>query len=367
MYNWQHEDWPNFKYTTTEIEKKLFEFSQRAGRVNGMLEGLSDTMQMEAILSLMVAEAVKTSEIEGEYLSREDVMSSIRNNMGYGTPRTVKDPMARGVGDLMVRVRQNFAEPLTDLTLFEWHRTLLASAKPINTGQWRKHSEPMQIVSGSWGREKIHFEAPPSHLLPNEMQAFIKWFNESHPEGAYSIKKPLIRSAIAHLYFESIHPFEDGNGRIGRALSEKALSQDSNRPILLSLSKAIEHDKQAYYKALKNAQQSNEITDWIIYFVNTVLEAQSQAEDLVSFTLKKARFFDRHRNSLNERQLKVINRMFDEEPEGFKGGMTAKKYIALTKTSKATATRDLQDLAAKKLFISIGEGRSTRYEINFED
>tara|TARA_R110002020_G_scaffold222564_1_gene431416 strand:- start:1719 stop:2822 length:1104 start_codon:yes stop_codon:yes gene_type:complete len=367
MYNWQHEDWPNFKYTTTKIEEKLFEFSQRAGRVNGILEGLSDTMQMEAILSLMVAEAVKTSEIEGEYLSREDVMSSIRNNMGYGTPKAVKDPMARGVGDLMVKVRQNFAEPLTDLALFEWHRTLLASAKRINTGQWRKHSEPMQIVSGSWGREKIHFEAPPSHLLPNEMRAFITWFNESHPEGANPIKKPLIRSAIAHLYFESIHPFEDGNGRIGRALSEKALSQDLNRPVLLSLSKAIEHDKQAYYKALKNAQQSNEITDWIIYFVDTVLEAQSQAEELVSFTLRKARFFDRYRNSLNERQLKVVNRMLDEEPEGFKGGMTAKKYIALTKTSKATATRDLQDLAAKKLFIPKGEGRSTRYEINFED
>ncbi|WP_442847298.1 DUF4172 domain-containing protein [Leeuwenhoekiella sp. H156] len=134
MYNWQHKDWPNFKYTTSEIEEKLFEFSQRAGRVNGILEGLSDTMQMEAILSLMVAEAVKTSEIEGEYLSREDVMSSIRNNMGYGTPRTVKDPMARGVGDLMVRVKQSFAEPLTDLALFEWHRMLLASAKRINTG-----------------------------------------------------------------------------------------------------------------------------------------------------------------------------------------------------------------------------------------
>ncbi|HAI19280.1 MAG TPA: DUF4172 domain-containing protein, partial [Xanthomarina gelatinilytica] len=160
MYNWQHEDWPNFKYTTTEIEEKLFEFSQRAGRVNGLLEGLSATMQMEAILSLMVAEAVKTSEIEGEYLSREDVMSSIRNNMGYGTPKTVKDPMAQGVGDLMVRVRQNFAKPLTDQVLFEWHETLLEGAVRINTGQWRKHSEPMQIVSGSWGREKIHFEAP---------------------------------------------------------------------------------------------------------------------------------------------------------------------------------------------------------------
>ena len=159
----------------------FFKFSQRAGRVNGLLEGLSDTMQMEAIFSLMVAEAVKTSEIERDYLSWEDVMSSIRNNLGYGNSKFVKDPMARGVGELMVRIRQNFAEPLTDLVLFEWHRTLLASAKRINTGQWRKQSEPMQIVSGSWGREKIHFEAPPSHMLPNEMKTFIKWFNESHP------------------------------------------------------------------------------------------------------------------------------------------------------------------------------------------
>ena len=367
MYNWQQEDWPNFRYSTDGIEEKLFEFSQRAGRVNGLLEGLSDTMQMEAIISLMVSEAIKTSEIEGEYLSREDVMSSIRNNLGYGEPKAVKDPAARGAGELMVKVREGYAEPLTEKTLLQWHSILMAGAKRVAIGEWRSHKEPMQVVSGAWGREKVHFEAPPSSALQKEMNAFIEWFNNSHAQGANPIKKPLIRSAIAHLYFESIHPFEDGNGRIGRAISEKALSQDVNRPILLSLSRVIENNKKAYYEALKSAQQSNEITDWIIYFVETVLEAQTQAEDLISFTLKKAKFFDRHRNDLNDRQLKAINRMLDEGPEGFEGGMTAKKYAAITKTSKATATRDLQDLAARLIFKPLGEGRSTRYEIDLEN
>ena len=268
---------------------------------------------------------------------------------------------------MMVKVREGYAEPLTEKTLLQWHSILMAGAKRVAIGEWRSHKEPMQVVSGAWGREKVHFEAPPSSALQKEMNAFIEWFNNSHAQGANPIKKPLIRSAIAHLYFESIHPFEDGNGRIGRAISEKALSQDVNRPILLSLSRVIENNKKAYYEALKSAQQSNEITDWIIYFVETVLEAQTQAEDLISFTLKKAKFFDRHRNDLNDRQLKAINRMLDEGPEGFEGGMTAKKYAAITKTSKATATRDLQDLAARLTFKPLGEGRSTRYEIDLEN
>ncbi|MGB5943287.1 MAG: Fic family protein [Leeuwenhoekiella sp.] len=366
MYNWQLKDWPNFRYSTEGIEDKLFEFSQRAGHINGLLEGLSDSMQMEAVISIMVCEAIKTSEIEGEYLSREDVMSSIRNNLGYGQPRAVKDPMARGAGELMAKVREGFADPLKQQTLFDWHSILLASARRINIGQWRTHTEPMQIVSGAWGREKVHFEAPASSFVPKEMKAFIEWFNESHPEGAQPIKKPIIRSAIAHLYFETIHPFEDGNGRIGRAISEKALSQDVNRPILLSLSRAIDDNKKTYYDALKSAQRSNEITEWIEYFVETVLKAQLQAEALISFTLKKAKFFDQYGTSLNDRQLKVINKILDKGIEGFEGGMTAKKYIAITKTSKATATRDLQDLAARKIFKPLGEGRSTRYEINLE-
>jgi Fic family protein len=218
----------------------------------------------------------------------------------------------------------------------------------------------MQIVSGGIGQELVHFEAPPSKQVPAEMDGFINWFNTSQDE----IKKPILRAAIAHLYFESIHPFEDGNGRIGRAIAEKALSQSIGRPVLFSLSKSIEGNKKTYYDALQRAQRSNEITDWINYFVKTVLDAQIDAEQEIEFTLKKTKFFDEHKDELNDRQQKVVRRMLEEGHQGFEGGMNARKYVSLTGASKATATRDLQDLVQKEIFKPIGGGRSTRYEIN---
>ncbi|MCG2462972.1 DUF4172 domain-containing protein, partial [Flavobacteriaceae bacterium F89] len=310
---------------------------------------------------------IKTSEIEGEYLSRKDVMSSIKRNLGLNPELPLsKDKKVEGISELMIAVRNSFMESLTTETLFSWHSMLMKGSRKIEVGQWRSHEEPMQIVSGAMGREIIHYEAPPSKKVPTEMEGFINWFNDTSSEGVNAIKKPIIRAAIAHLYFETIHPFEDGNGRIGRAISEKALSQSIQRPILLSLSKTIEHNKNTYYEALQSAQRSNEITPWITYFVNTVLEAQLQAEKEIEFTLKKTKFFDIHKSSLNDRQLKVVRRMLDEGPSGFEGGMNARKYISITGTSKATATRDLQDLVEKHILFPIGGGRSTRYDLNFE-
>jgi Fic family protein len=222
----------------------------------------------------------------------------------------------------------------------------------------------MQVVSGAVGHERVHFEAPPSSRIPEEMARFIRWFNDTAPGGSAEIRKAPVRSAVAHLYFESIHPFEDGNGRIGRALSEKALSQGLGRPALLSLSRVIEAQRKDYYGALKDGQQSNEITLWITWFVHLVLEAQIQAEEQIDFTLKKTRLFDRFRDQLNERQLKILRRILEEGPGGFEGGMSAKKYMTITGTSKATATRDLQDLADKGIFVPTGGGRSTHYKIN---
>ncbi|NJB71082.1 Fic family protein [Saonia flava] len=360
-YNWQQKDWPNFQYQTTDIEDMLFDFAQRTGRISGVLEGLSKTEQTDAMINLMVSEAIKTSEIEGEYLSRNDVMSSIRRNIGLNSdlPPT-KDKRAEGVAELMVSVRNNFLKPLTSKMLFDWHSMLMKGNTQIQIGQWRTHEEPMQIVSGAIGREIVHFEAPPSNTVSSEIKEFIAWYNESKN----SIKKPIIRSAIAHLYFETIHPFEDGNGRIGRAIAEKALSQSIGRPVLFSLSKSIESNKNNYYDALKSAQRSNEITDWINYFVQTVLDAQIDAEQEIEFTLKKTKFFDSYKDALNERQQKVIRRMLEEGHHGFKGGMNARKYVSIASTSKATATRDLQDLVQKGIFKPTGGGRSTRYEIN---
>lgn len=359
-YNWQLKDWPDFQYQTTDVEDLLFDFAQRTGRISGVLEGLSETEQTEAMINLMVSEAIKTSEIEGAYLSRNDVMSSIRRNLGINPelPLT-KDKRAEGVAELMLSVRNDFSKPLTSQMLFDWHTMLMKGNTQIQAGKWRTRREPMQIVSGTIGKERVHFEAPPANRVPGEMLRFIQWFNASDSQ----IKKPVIRAAIAHLYFETIHPFEDGNGRIGRAIAEKALSQSTGRPVLFSLSKSIEGHKKAYYDALQKAQRSNDITPWIHYFVKTVLDAQIDAEQEIEFTLKKARFFDRHNKELNGRQKKVVRRMLEAGHPGFEGGMNARKYVSLTGTSKATATRDLQDLVAKNIFKPIGGGRSTRYEL----
>lgn len=361
-YNWQQKDWLQFRYDTTGIEDLLFQFAERTGRISGFFQGLPQRLQSETIIDMMVSEAIKTSEIEGEYLSRKDVMSSIKRNLGFDPQLPLsKDKKVEGISELMIAVRNSFMESLTTETLFSWHSMLMKGSTKIEVGQWRSHEEPMQIVSGAIGREIIHYEAPPSKNVPKEMEGFINWFNNTSPGGVNAIKKPIIRAAIAHLYFESIHPFEDGNGRIGRAISEKALSQSIQRPILLSLSKAIERKKNTYYKALQSAQRSNEITPWITYFVNTVLEAQVQTEEEIDFTLKKTKFFDLNQDSLNSRQLKVVRRMLDEGPAGFEGGMNARKYTGITGTSKATATRDLQDLVEKEIFSAAGGGRSTKY------
>lgn len=367
QYNWQQHDWPNFSYRLEGVEDDLFAFAEKTGHIAGVMKALPEEMKMEAIIDTMLAEALKTSEIEGEYLSRDNVLSSIRKNLGLvSSPLLIGDRKAVGIGELMTDVRNTYSEDLTGEKLFSWHKMLLPVNSGIAVGVWRSHKEPMQVVSGAMGKEKVHFEAPPSERVPKEMEQFIRWFNETAPGGKKEIRKAAVRAAIAHLYFETIHPFEDGNGRIGRAVAEKALSQGLGRPVLLSLSRTIEANKKAYYDALQKAQRSNEITDWIVYFVRTALNAQIEAEQQIAFTLKKVKFFDRFKDRFNERQLKVIKRLLEEGPQGFKGGMNARKYGSLTGVSKASATRDLQNLLEMGAIKRMGEagGRSTRYEVN---
>jgi Fic family protein len=366
-YNWQQPDWPLFRYDLADIQDELFSIAAKMGHMSGILKGLPESMQTETVLDLMVSEAVKTSEIEGEILSRADVMSSIRNQLALNVPpQAVRDPRATGAAELMMDVRRTFAEPLSKEKLFAWHNMLLSTrTEHMRVGAWRNHAEPMQVVSGSIGKTKVHFEALPSKQVAKEMKAFIQWFNNTGPGGTQEIKLAAVRSAITHVYFESIHPFEDGNGRIGRALSEKALSQGLGYPVLLSLSKTIEANKKKYYAALQQAQRSNDITPWITYFVHTVLDAQIDAETQIDFVLKKTRFFDRHVSQLDARQTKVIRRMLEEGPQGFAGGLNAKKYIGITGVSKATATRDLQYLHDIGILQRVGAGRSTRYVLVF--
>lgn len=368
-YNWQQDDWLKFTFDTSGLESRLQLYAEKTAHLTGMLRALPERQRDEAIVNLMTVEALKTSEIEGEFIQREDVMSSIKNNLGLNpVPENVYDLRAIGLGQMMAVVRKSFAIPLTKEQLFYWHRLLLSYRKDLQTiGKWRQHPEPMQIVSGPMGRQQIHFEAPPSEAVPGLMEEFFDWFNHPSSDQNISIKNGPIRAAVAHLYFESIHPFEDGNGRIGRAIAEKALAQAIGAPVPFSLSGAIESDKNAYYAAIELGQQSNDLTQWLEYFVPTVLKALEQAENFIVFIIRKTRFFDEFRSELNERQLKAILRMFAEGPTGFTGGMNASKYCGITGTSKATATRDLQFLQKIGAFLPMGSGRRTRYILNLED
>ena len=363
-YNWQLPDWPEFRYSLSGLEDSWLAFAKNSGRCGGLLEGLPNDLETETLLELMIAEAVKTSAIEGETLNPHDVMSSIRNHLGLNPkPQPVDGRLADGTGELMVAVRKGFREPLSDEMLFSWHRMLLGGSSRLHVGAWRVSGDPMQVVSGRIDRPTVHFEAPPAARVPAEMARFIAWFNDSAPGQPGAIPQAPVRAALAHLFFESIHPFEDGNGRIGRALAEKALSQSLGSPVILSLSRSIEAQRNDYYEALKSAQRSNEVTAWIHWFTGVALQAQEDAETQIRFVLRKSRFYQNFTPKLNERQLKVIHRMFEAGPGGFIGGMNARKYSALTGVSKATATRDLQHLSQLGALAPTGGGRNTRYEL----
>ena len=366
-YHWQQADWPHFSYDASKFEQAASVFIQKSAYARGVLDGTETTGQEQSILDMLVQEAIRSSAIEGEFLSRNDLVSSIKKQLGWPVAsKPVRDPRAAGMAELLVKSRQTFADDLSENMLFDWHLWLMRGSRNMLVGQWREHEAPMQVVSGSIGSEIVHFEAPPSGIVREEMQGFISWFNESGPSGKEPVRNPLIRSALAHLYFESIHPFEDGNGRIGRVVAEKALSQHIAQPALLSLSSIIENHRGAYYAALQKAQRSNQCDAWIAYFSDVVLQAQDRFIAQVSYSIKKARFFDKHRHQLNERQHKVIGKMLELEEGEFTGGINARKYQSITKSSKATATRDLQDLVAKELITASGAGRSIGYQVNLD-
>lgn len=366
MYNWQLDSWPNFNYSTDNLTPIAVAFAKEFGTAKGLMTGLNDDLKQETLVEILISEAIKTSEIEGEYISREDLMSSIKKNLGLKDAKIVSDKRAAGIAQLMTTIRQDIMEELSLEMILGWHQILMEGFPKINAGEWRKGEEPMQIVSGTWGKETVHYQAPPSHRVPDEMKGFLQWFHQDELEAKDEVTKALLKAAIAHLYFESIHPFEDGNGRIGRALAEYTISNTLQSPVLLSLSKIIEKNKKQYYEALKQAQSGLNITSWIQYFAKVILEAQIDAKQVIEFTVQKAKFYDQFSPLFNERQIKALNRMLENGTDGFEGGMTAKKYMAITKTSKATATRDLQHLQELGAFKQIGAGRSVRYVVVME-
>jgi len=261
---------------------------------------------------------------------------------------------------MMVDLYQNYKRPLTHQILFDWHEMLTSGRRDLkNIGSYRIHSDPMVVVSGALHKPKIHYQALPSEIVKGEMDKFINWFNETRDKPL-----ALVRSGIAHLYFESIHPFEDGNGRIGRAISEKSLSQSLGRPTLIAISHTIESRRNDYYAALKRNSIGIDINNWLEYFCKMVLQAQGHTQSMIDFIIEKGKFYHQFGESLNNRQGKVLRRIFREGIGGFKGGLSASNYIRIAGTTSSTATRDLQHLVEQGAMVRTGQRKGTRYYLN---
>jgi Fic family protein len=366
IWNWHQDDWPRFRFDKSVLEEREANFLFHGGLLLGALLHIGDDDKAALTIELISDEAVKTSEIEGEYLNRESVQLSLRRNFGLATDARRIPPAEQGIAEMMMDLYRSFAQPLTHETMFRWHGMLTSGRRDLkNIGAYRTDDEPMQIISGPIGNPQIHFEAPPSAAMAKEMEGFLNWFNDTAPHGKTALPA-LTRAGIAHLYFVTIHPFEDGNGRIARALAEKALSQALGQPTLIALSEIIQKNKNSYYDALHRSSRDNEITGWLVYFADTVLQAQDTTQSSIEFLIQKTKLYDRVRNMLNERQEKALARIFREGPEGFKGGLSAENYISITGAARATATRDLQDLVDKGVLIRTGALKSTRYHLKID-
>ena len=364
QWNWQQADWPEFRYDPCKLEALEAAFLRQSGVFSGCIRHINEGDKEQITVELISEEARHTSEIEGEILNRDSLQSSIRRNFGLATDHRKIPPAEQGIAQMMVELYREFDAPMCDALLFRWHESLMNGRRDLaNIGRYRTGSNPMQVVSGPLHHPKVHFEAPPSSAVPAEMKGFRQWFTRTSRKGRTPLPI-LTRAGIAHLYFVTIHPFEDGNGRIGRALAEKAISEGLGHAALLALSLTINRGRKTYYELLERSNKGNEITRWLVYFAQTVLDAQAHAQELVEFLIAKAKFYERLRGRLNERQEKVIARMFREGPGGFKGGLSAENYIRLTGTSRATATRDLQDLVEKQALGRTGTLKSTRYHLD---
>jgi Fic family protein len=363
-WNWQRSDWPTFRWDRARLETAEKQFLVSGGIFLGAVRHLGKEDHNQLAIEAMSSEAVTTSEIEGEILNRASVQSSLRKQLGLATDEKRVRPAERGIAEMMVDLYRSSAEPLSEGALFHWHRMVMSGSRNVkDVGCYRTGAEPMQVVSGPVHAPRVHFEAPPSERVPLEMERFVAWFRRTAP-GRVEALPALTRSGIAHLYFESIHPFEDGNGRIGRAIAEKALAQSLGQPALTALAATILARRKSYYGALEAANKENEITAWLMWFAGVGIEAQRRTIGLVEFLIDKTKLLDRLRGQLNERQERVLMRMFREGPEGFRGGLSAGKYGTITGTSPATATRDLADLVAKGALTREGERRYARYQLS---
>jgi Fic family protein len=380
-YNWQNPDWPRFQWSPQQIAPTEEKFLLGAGVALGKIQHVGEGDHNHLIIETMSAEALTTSAIEGEILNRASVQSSIQRQLGLALADKRRiAPAEQGIAEMMVALYRTCSEPLSDEMLFTWHRMMTTGRRDLtDIGTYRTSSEPMQVVSGHIGKPKIHFEAPPSRRVPKEMKRFIAWFNRTGPRGKHPLPA-VTRAGIAHLYFESIHPFEDGNGRIGRAIAEKALTQSAGQPLVVALATTILAHQAAYYTALERANKQNDVTAWLKWFAGITLEAQRRILAQIDFLIAKTKLLDRLRGHINDRQQKALLRMFKEGPAGFegssgagtharveggfKGGLSASNYSKITGASPATTTRDLADLAEQGALLRTGERKHARYTLN---
>lgn len=367
MYLYNHQNWPIFEWNSEKLLPLLSYVRNRQGRLIGKMGALGFELRNEANLEILTQEIIKSTEIEGEILDREQVRSSIARRLGLEIVGLVySERHVDGIVDLMVDATSNFDKELNKERLFSWHSALFPNGKSgmykIITGNWRDDSTgSMQVVSGALGKEKVHYQAPPAAQIENEMRIFLDWFN-------FEQKTDLVlKAAIAHLWFVTIHPFEDGNGRISRALSELLLARSDEQSYrFYSLSTQIRKERNSYYDLLEKTQQSAlDITNWLEWFLNCLLHAIENSEKLLEKIIYKHSFWIKHSIvNINDRQRKILNMLMDD----FEGVLNTTKWAKIGKCSQDTALRDIQDLIEKGILVkSLKGGRSTNYEMKSDE
>lgn len=360
---YQQDQWPNFTWNDDEIINLLSEARNLQGRLVGKMESLGFDLRHEAILDTLTLDVLKSSEIEGEYLNADQVRSSIARRLGMEIAGSVdSDRNVDGVVEMMLDATQNCFKSLTVERLFDWHGALFPTGRSgmykIIVAEWRKDTTgPMQVVSGALGKEKVHFQAPNSSRIEKEMRLFLDWFNND------LTTESVIKAAVAHLWFVTIHPFEDGNGRITRAMTDMLLARsDNSSQRFYSMSAQIRIERKGYYEILEKTQKGNlNISAWISWFLNCLINALKSTDSLLNRVLSKADFWAKNSKIiLNERQKKLLNMLLD----GFDGKLTSSKWAKIAKCSKDTAIRDINDLIDKNILQKEPEGgRSTNYEL----
>jgi Fic family protein len=346
----QLREWPHFQWDDRKIVDLLVRVRHEQGRLIGKMETLGFGLQVEASLETLTLEVIKSGEIEGEVLDRQQVRSSIARRLGLDVGGIGPvDRHVEGFVEMMMDATQNFQQDLSEERLFAWHASLFPTGRSgmreITVGHWRKNI--IQVVSGPMGKEMIHYQGPDAELVPDEMVAFIKWFNKVNDLD------PVLKSAIAHLWFVTLHPFEDGNGRIARAIADLQLARSDLSPQrFYSMSAQIRKERNAYYTMLEETQKGNmDITRWMIWFLECLQRALNSTQQVLAVVLTKAKFWEKHTTtSFNERQNMMINKMLD----GIEGKMTSTKWAKMAKTSPDTALRDIQDLIAKGVLVNKG-------------